>query len=136
MVREHFVGGPWRFILNKGCFPTGISFILFSYFHSTLFLSRLPPPVHAGSSLADFSTLKIEAIRSSETSVHTRSTRRHIPENGILQYEVLFATSSIAFVCNLVSICQLAQSMIREDTGTDNTVTSHACHFSSGRRLV
>jgi hypothetical protein len=26
----------------------------------------------------------LEAIRSSETSVHTRSTRRHIPENGIL----------------------------------------------------
>jgi hypothetical protein len=39
---------------------------------------------HAGSSLADFSTLKMEAIRSSETSVHTRSTRRHIPEDGIL----------------------------------------------------
>jgi hypothetical protein len=26
----------------------------------------------------------METIRSSETSVHTRSTRRHIPENGIL----------------------------------------------------
>jgi hypothetical protein len=36
------------------------------------------------SSLADFFTLKMEAIRSSETSVHTRSTRRHIPEDGIL----------------------------------------------------
>jgi hypothetical protein len=45
---------------------------------------RLQPPAHAGSSLADFSTLKMEAIRSSETSVHTRSTRRHIPEDGIL----------------------------------------------------
>jgi hypothetical protein len=44
----------------------------------------LQPPAHAGSSLADFSTLKMEAIRSSETSVHTRSTRRHIPEGGIL----------------------------------------------------
>jgi hypothetical protein len=44
----------------------------------------LQPPVHAGSSLADFSTLKMEAISSSETSVHTRSTRRHIPEDGIL----------------------------------------------------
>jgi hypothetical protein len=31
-----------------------------------------------------FSTLKIEAIRFSETSNHTRSTRRHIPEDGIL----------------------------------------------------
>jgi hypothetical protein len=39
---------------------------------------------HAGSSLADFYTLKMEAIRSSETSVHTRYTRRHIPEDGVL----------------------------------------------------
>jgi hypothetical protein len=44
----------------------------------------LQPPGHAGSSLADFSTLKMEAIRSSETAVHTRSTRRHIPKDGIL----------------------------------------------------
>jgi hypothetical protein len=44
----------------------------------------LQPPAHAGSSHTDFSTLKMEAIRSSETSVHTRSTRRHIPEDGIL----------------------------------------------------
>jgi hypothetical protein len=33
----------------------------------------------------DFSTLKMEAIRSSKTSVPTRSTRRHIPEDFILQ---------------------------------------------------
>jgi hypothetical protein len=40
---------------------------------------------HAGSSLADFSTQKMEAIRSSETSVQsTTSTRRHTPEDGIL----------------------------------------------------
>jgi hypothetical protein len=38
----------------------------------------------ACSSLADCFTLKMQAIRSSETSVHTRSTRHHIPENGIL----------------------------------------------------
>jgi hypothetical protein len=44
---------------------------------------RLQPPAHAGSSLADFSTLNMEAIHSTETSVHTRSTRRHIPEDGI-----------------------------------------------------
>jgi hypothetical protein len=47
-------------------------------------ICRLQPPAHAGSSHADFSTLKMEAICSSETSVHTRSTRRHIPEHGIL----------------------------------------------------
>jgi hypothetical protein len=45
---------------------------------------ELQPLAHAGSSLADFSTLEMEAIRSSETSVHTRSTQRHIPEDGIL----------------------------------------------------
>jgi hypothetical protein len=41
-------------------------------------------PAHAGSSRADFSTLKMEAINSSETLVHTRSTRRNILECGIL----------------------------------------------------
>jgi hypothetical protein len=46
--------------------------------------SSLQPPAHAGSSLADFTTLKMETIRSSEMSVHTRSTRRHIPEDGIV----------------------------------------------------
>jgi hypothetical protein len=34
----------------------------------------LQPSADAGSLLADFSTLKVEVIRSSETSVHTRST--------------------------------------------------------------
>jgi hypothetical protein len=48
-------------------------------------LPSLQSPSHAGSPLADFSTLKMEATRSSETSVHTRSTRRHISEDGILQ---------------------------------------------------
>jgi hypothetical protein len=42
------------------------------------------PPVYAGSSLANFSTLKMEAICSSETSVYIISIRRHIPEDGIL----------------------------------------------------
>jgi hypothetical protein len=46
-------------------------------------VSRLQPPAHAGSSLADFSILKMEAIYF-EMSVHTRSTRRDIPEDGTL----------------------------------------------------
>jgi hypothetical protein len=47
-------------------------------------MGSLQTPAHAGYSLSDFFTLKIEAIRSSETLVHTRSTWRHIPEDGIL----------------------------------------------------
>jgi hypothetical protein len=35
---------------------------------------RLQPPAHAGFSHVDFSTLKMKAIHSSKTSVHTRST--------------------------------------------------------------
>jgi hypothetical protein len=46
----------------------------------------LQPPAHAGSSLADFSTLKMVTIRSSETSVHALTTRRQIPEDDILQF--------------------------------------------------
>jgi hypothetical protein len=49
---------------------------------SSLLLTQ--PPAHAGSPLADSSTLKMEAIRSSETSVNARSTQPHIPEDYIL----------------------------------------------------
>jgi hypothetical protein len=44
----------------------------------------MQPPAHAGSSLAGSSTLKMEAIRSSETSVNVRSTQRYILEDDIL----------------------------------------------------
>jgi hypothetical protein len=58
----------------------------------------LQPPAHAGSSLADFSTLKMEAIPSSETSVHTRSTRRLIPKDGIVHSHRL--ENLISFISN------------------------------------
>jgi hypothetical protein len=54
------------------------------YITSNDTMCRLQTPARDGSSLADFSTLMMEAIRSSETSVHTRSRRRHIPEDDIL----------------------------------------------------
>jgi hypothetical protein len=41
---------------------------------------------HIGSSFAIFFTLKMEAIISSETSVHTRTTRLRIQEDGIIQF--------------------------------------------------
>jgi hypothetical protein len=49
------------------------------------------PPAYTGSSLPDFSTLKMEAISSFETSVHTRSTQRHIPEDGMLHNFIEYA---------------------------------------------
>jgi hypothetical protein len=55
----------------------------------------------AAGSIADFYTLKTGAIRSSETSVYTISTRRHIPEEGILQILVIF--TNIKFYENLFS---------------------------------
>jgi hypothetical protein len=47
---------------------------------------RVQPPAHEDSSVPDFSTQKGEEISFSETSVHTRSTQRHIPEDVILQF--------------------------------------------------
>jgi hypothetical protein len=44
----------------------------------------LQPPARTVSSPANFSTLKMEAIRSSETSVNTRPTQSHFPEDDIL----------------------------------------------------
>jgi hypothetical protein len=64
--------------------------------HEQVAANSLQPPAHAGSLLADSSALKLEAIISSETSVHTRSTRRHIPEDGIFLFLVNFVLYSFA----------------------------------------
>jgi hypothetical protein len=47
-------------------------------------VSSLQPPADAGSSLADFSALRMQAIRFSETLIQARSTWHHIPEDSIL----------------------------------------------------
>jgi hypothetical protein len=39
--------------------------------------------------------MMMEAIRFSETSVLTRATRRHIPEDGILHVDYLYAKVSL-----------------------------------------
>jgi hypothetical protein len=83
--------------------PMGLHAVLQGYVRFKVFtVVTMQTPAQAGSSLADFSTLKMEAIRSSETSVHTRSTRRHIPEDGIhyrdkffLVTLVLYSTASV-----------------------------------------
>jgi hypothetical protein len=57
---------------------------------------------HAGSPHADFSTLMMEAIRASETSVNARSAQRHFPEDilhshrceSLKSYRVLYSLCS------------------------------------------
>jgi hypothetical protein len=57
----------------------------------------------------------METIRSSETSVHTKSTPRHIPENGILPsnlYENLKSyNNQFSFPGNAVKINRVKKSM-------------------------
>jgi hypothetical protein len=65
------------------------------------------PPAHAGSSLADIFTLKMVAIYSSETSVHTRSTRRHIPEDGILNSHRRENLNSYKYTSVLINVIVL-----------------------------
>jgi hypothetical protein len=43
--------------------------------------------------LSNYSTLKMEVVLSSETSVEAQSTQRHIPEDDILQNEVSLGVS-------------------------------------------
>jgi hypothetical protein len=62
------------------------------------------PPANAGSSLVDFSTLKMEAICSSETSAHTRSARRHISEDGMLQKHPFSCFLELQFGKKLASL--------------------------------
>jgi hypothetical protein len=71
LCKPTFRGKVWPLLQSKKIRQRGTSL-------------RMCPPAHAGSSIADFSTLKTDAIRSSETSVHTRYTRCQIPEDGNL----------------------------------------------------
>jgi hypothetical protein len=89
----------------------------------------LYPPAHVGSSLADFSTLKFEAIHSSKTSVHTRSTRRHIPEDGILHSH--HCENLKSYILILFSHHRLQSSHFPSSFSDENT----ACSFSL-RRLI
>jgi hypothetical protein len=62
-----------------------------------------------------FCTLKIEAIRSSETSVCTRSTWCHIPEDGTIHSSLFFIffinkkyTFTCLYECVSISVMQLS----------------------------
>jgi hypothetical protein len=56
-------------------------------------VESLQPAAHSCSPLVDYSTLKMEAIRSSKTSVYPSSTQCNIPEDNILQ-DINFLRSS------------------------------------------
>jgi hypothetical protein len=70
-------------------------------------------PAHAGSSLTDFSTLKMEAIRSYETSVHTRPTMRHIPEDEKSPIKQNFWAVSFSIV-NFLNIHKMSGHKIKK----------------------
>jgi hypothetical protein len=68
-------------VFHKAHSPSPSVFIKLFFFWLAL---SLRPPAQTGSSIADFSTLKIETMPSSEMSVHTKIIWRHIPEIDIL----------------------------------------------------
>jgi hypothetical protein len=81
------------YILCKQLFRRNVSSPSSGYIKNPRAIARLAlglqPPAHAGSSLADFLyTVNMEAMPF-ETSIYTISTRRHIPEDGILQIYVV-----------------------------------------------
>jgi hypothetical protein len=51
--------------------------------------------------------MKMEAIRSSETSVHTRIAQCHIPEDDILQYEVCLPPAFTLVSCLVYSTLKM-----------------------------
>jgi hypothetical protein len=78
---------------------------------------RLQPPADAGSPLADFSTLKMEAMCSFETSVNVGSTPRHIPEDDILYSHRCENLKSYLLdsIVNILAVC-IRRSVIQTDT--------------------
>jgi hypothetical protein len=57
-----------------------------SAWEEPVWIGELQPPVHAGSLITDFYSLKMDAVHSLETFFYTISTQCHIPEDGILPY--------------------------------------------------
>jgi hypothetical protein len=89
----------------------------------------------AGSSFANFPTLKMKAIGSSETSVHTRSTQRHIQENGILHNHRCENLKSYKFIGPLYNCYNISQITIFDWTlSTSDHIT--LIHYSLSLSLL
>jgi hypothetical protein len=79
LLRLELQYSVWTKYINwRACSMFGL-WLEFKYLKQLILPSNL---LNAGFLLGWFSTLKMEVIRSSETSVHIRITRRYIPENG------------------------------------------------------
>jgi hypothetical protein len=65
----------------------------------------------------------MEAILSSETSVHARSTRRHIKEDGILQEETSLTKRIVDAEINL-SLCLINEALCHEDVLGSGVIAS------------
>jgi hypothetical protein len=88
-------------------------------------VSSWQPRDNYRSSFSDFTTLKMKAICSSETSVQfTRSTRCHIPEDGILHnFKIIQMTLSLMRTASSVS-------SIRTESQTVRLPQSPVCEYS------
>jgi hypothetical protein len=88
-INDHYKFRPSFWSLSGGTILTNISKCELSLFlyKAGCFRLRLSlqPPADFSSPLADFSTLKMETIRSSETTADAISTQRYIPEDDILR---------------------------------------------------
>jgi hypothetical protein len=81
--------------------------------------------------------MKMEAIRSSEMSVHTRSTRRYIPEDGIFTNKLrLIFRSELRSLCrNRDNAVVIATGYVLDGHGTDRTDRTDAVQTGSGAHL-
>jgi hypothetical protein len=76
----------------------------------------------------------MEVIRSRETSVLTRATRRHIPEDGILQFLYCFVNiccyADLAFLVRLLRRSLLCRHRVK-DVPSDQTIQSLSGHATA-----
>jgi hypothetical protein len=75
---------------------------------------------------ADLSTLKMEVMRSFKTSVHARSTQRHIPEDDILQSLMLLNYIVLVIVVDPI-ICGMKKKTV---VGECITMLNGSCGIS------
>jgi hypothetical protein len=95
---------------------------------------RIMTHVHAVYSLADFSIPKMGAIISSETSFHTRSTWRHIPEvTAVKTSNLTFLTTSLR-PRNLCKLVAMARTVWRQGgrSGISDISLFHVIQTDSG----